>query len=254
MQSITSDLGPSALNITSNELEYPILEPDTARLETEVSTSTCAQSLSLHVEDEHSPGQISPATTKHSVEPAVHQLGVSDVELMSQKPHSSPRKLLVVTVTTVFAVPLALFTFYYLQQALVSENPSLGRLFLAPSPTLTLVSVLTQTLAVGLPLLLNYLFDLIHLPLRPAETSRFSLSAYAPNAAASFQGRLKAIFLLGTCFLSDGQRYLSLLRITFKLVLTRSRFLLPLLGLALGIVTMGTSLSNWSVNGADVGQ
>jgi hypothetical protein len=197
-----------AQGITSNVSEYPNVEPDGIKLDAVDSTPTCAQSCSLHVGDEHSSGRSSLATARHGTEPNPHDLGGSDVESTPPRSYFSSAELHVVTAVTIFAVPLALFTFYYLQQGLVLENPRLGQLFLTPSRTLTLVSVLTQSLAVGLPLLLNYLLDMIH------------LSSVRPNDSASCQGRLKATFLLGTSFFTHRQRYPSLPSVKYQSPLT----------------------------------
>lgn len=143
----------------------------------------------------------------------------SDVERQAPLPPSIPsqappkrstklRQLLLVIITLSVTGPLAIFSFYYLYEALVSDNPRLGRLFLSPSRTLNLVSILTHSLATLLPIIIIQLFDIIRWPLLWRDNGILAPKFLALGAATSLWGLLTLGFMRGTHLLWTWQRYI----------------------------------------------
>jgi hypothetical protein len=130
-----------------------------------------------------------------------------DVNYATGKRRSTRNRLYLLALATSVAGPLAIFTFYYLQEALVSDHPHLGQLFLDPSPTLTLVSVLTESLATILPLILTYLFDAMPLSSRKRNDDNLLAQGAASEVDWLCLHGMRAAFLRGTHLFSSWQRY-----------------------------------------------
>lgn len=91
---------------------------------------------------------------------------------------------------------------------LVSDNPRLGRLFLSPSRTLNLVSILTHSLATLLPIIIIQLFDIIRWQLLWRDNGILAPKFLALSAATSLGGLLILGFMRGTHLLWTWQRYI----------------------------------------------
>jgi len=143
----------------------------------------------------------------------------SDVERQAPPPPGIPgrappkrstklRQLLLVIIALSVTGPLAIFSFYYLYEALVSDNPRLGRLFLSPSRTLNLVSILTHSLATLLPIIIIQLFDIIRWQLLWRDNGILAPKFLALSGATSWWGLVTLGRMCGTHLLWTWQRYI----------------------------------------------
>lgn len=86
---------------------------------------------------------------------------------------------------------------YYLHEALVADEPRLGRLLLSPPKTLFLVSVFTQVFLKILEVLLDYSFDTLRWQLISRENGNDAPTFFSLSGATSFLGQWKLVWLRG---------------------------------------------------------
>jgi hypothetical protein len=207
-----SEVPSVAPSVSSDAEDIPVNESESTKAEAEVATPQHVRSPILSTSEDVLSEQPS-SSHRNSSEPTTQvseptfQVSLPPESSYAAKKQSSwRRRLFIVMQATVFAAPLAIFTFYYLQQALVSEHPKLGLLFLDPSATLTLVSVLTESLATVLPLILTYLFDLFLLQRKQRDDFESPPNGAPSEVSRSLLRRLYAGYVDGTLFFDSWQR------------------------------------------------
>jgi hypothetical protein len=138
---------------------------------------------------------------------AMREQSLKIAPVSTKRPATKLRQLRLVILELSFTTLLAIFTFYYLYQTLVAEQPRLGLLSLSPTRAINVINILTAALATFLLLIIKQLWDLLRLQLLGRKHGIRATHFLDLSATTSPEGQLILILKRGMHWIWTWQKY-----------------------------------------------